>query len=121
MHIKRFEDADVYEAPNHWGVTGLRLQGFEDGGPENQWIANNMPRYCSEEYDALIKVYAVTAEPAKRQEIAKRLNDLLMEEGAMVPLIHRGRVAAHSNALGGVDMTAWDSEIHNIENWFRVK
>ena len=38
MHIKRFEEAEVYEAPNHWGVTGLRLQGFEDGGPENQWV-----------------------------------------------------------------------------------
>jgi|TARA_B110000914_G_scaffold216779_1_gene222137 quercetin dioxygenase-like cupin family protein len=38
MHIKRFADAQTYDAPNHWGVSGLRLQGFEDGGPENQWI-----------------------------------------------------------------------------------
>ena len=38
MLVKRFEDATPYEAPNHWGVTGLRLQGFEDGGPENQWV-----------------------------------------------------------------------------------
>lgn len=38
MLVKRFADAAPYEAPNHWGVTGLRLQGFEDGGPENQWI-----------------------------------------------------------------------------------
>lgn len=38
MLIKRFADAQAYEAPNHWGVTGLRLQGFEDGGPENQWV-----------------------------------------------------------------------------------
>ncbi len=38
MLVKRFEDAEVYEAPNHWGVVGLRLQGFEDGGPENQWV-----------------------------------------------------------------------------------
>ena len=38
MLIKRFQDAKAYEAPNHWGVTGLRLQGFEDGGPANQWI-----------------------------------------------------------------------------------
>jgi mannose-6-phosphate isomerase-like protein (cupin superfamily) len=36
--LKRFEDAETYEAPNHFGVTGLRLQGFEEGGPENQWI-----------------------------------------------------------------------------------
>jgi mannose-6-phosphate isomerase-like protein (cupin superfamily) len=38
MKVKRFEEAEVYEAPNHWGVTGLRLQGFEDGGAENQWM-----------------------------------------------------------------------------------
>ena len=38
MHLKRYADAQSYDAPNHWGVTGLRLQGFEDGGPENQWI-----------------------------------------------------------------------------------
>ena len=38
MLVKRFEDAETYEAPNHWGVVGLRLQGFEEGGPANQWV-----------------------------------------------------------------------------------
>ncbi|MGH1459142.1 MAG: cupin domain-containing protein [Paracoccaceae bacterium] len=38
MHIKRFTDAMPYDAPNHFGVTGLRLQGFEEGGPTNQWV-----------------------------------------------------------------------------------
>lgn len=38
MHLKRFQDAQPYEAPNHYGCHGLRLQGFEEGGPENQWI-----------------------------------------------------------------------------------
>jgi quercetin dioxygenase-like cupin family protein len=38
MHIKRFSDAKPYEAANHRGVLGLRLQGFEDGGPKNQWV-----------------------------------------------------------------------------------
>lgn len=38
MLVKRFQDATPYEAPNHRGVTGLRLQGFEDGGPTNQWL-----------------------------------------------------------------------------------
>lgn len=38
MLVKRFEDASVYEAPNHRGVLGLRLQGFEAGGPTNQWL-----------------------------------------------------------------------------------
>jgi len=38
MLLKRFKDAQSYDAPNHWGVHGLRLQGFEEGGPTNQWI-----------------------------------------------------------------------------------
>ena len=38
MLIKRFADAKPYDAPNHRGVVGLRLQGFEPEGPKNQWI-----------------------------------------------------------------------------------
>ena len=38
MLVKRFEEATPYEAPNHRGVVGLRLQGFEAGGPTNQWV-----------------------------------------------------------------------------------
>jgi quercetin dioxygenase-like cupin family protein len=38
MHVKRFKDAKPYEAPNHRGVVGLRLQGFEEHGPTNQWV-----------------------------------------------------------------------------------
>ncbi len=38
MHLKRFEDAQPYEAPNHFACHGLRLQGFEENGPTNQWV-----------------------------------------------------------------------------------
>ena len=38
MLVKRFEEATPYDAPNHRGVVGLRLQGFEAGGPTNQWL-----------------------------------------------------------------------------------
>lgn len=38
MLVKRYADAKPYEAANHRGVTGLRLQGFEAGGPANQWV-----------------------------------------------------------------------------------
>jgi quercetin dioxygenase-like cupin family protein len=38
MLIKKFADAKPYEAPNHFGMKSLRLQGFEDGGPTNFWV-----------------------------------------------------------------------------------
>jgi quercetin dioxygenase-like cupin family protein len=38
MLINRFQEAQPYIAPNHRDVLGLRLQGFMEGGPTNQWV-----------------------------------------------------------------------------------
>jgi len=38
MLVKKFSDAKPYDAANHRGNVGLRLQGFEPGGPTNQWV-----------------------------------------------------------------------------------
>jgi mannose-6-phosphate isomerase-like protein (cupin superfamily) len=37
MKVTRFADAKPYEAPNHYEMRSLRLQGFEPGGPEGFW------------------------------------------------------------------------------------
>ncbi|MDA4844088.1 cupin domain-containing protein [Hoeflea poritis] len=38
MLIKRFNEAEPYEAPNHQACTSLRLAGFSEVGPENYWV-----------------------------------------------------------------------------------
>jgi quercetin dioxygenase-like cupin family protein len=38
MHVKRFADAKPYQAPNHYDMRSLRLQGFEPGGPAAAWV-----------------------------------------------------------------------------------
>lgn len=38
MFVNRFDEAQPYIAPNHRDVLGLRLQGFMEGGPTNQWV-----------------------------------------------------------------------------------
>ena len=52
--------------------------------------------------------------------LANQMNDMLMQNYVMIPLTHRGRVAAHSNPLGGVVMNVWDSELWNIADWYRA-
>ena len=89
--------------------------------PANQWLGNNMPRYCNADYDALVAELGKTAQLEKRAEIAKKLNDMLMDYGAIIPLIHRGDVSAHAVSLGGVRMNSWDSELWNVEDWYRIK
>ena len=64
---------------------------------------------------------AVTAKLEERAEIAKQMNDMLMQEGAMIPLIHRGGVSAHAVTLEGVRMNEWDSELWNTADWKRAE
>ena len=38
MHLTRIEDAPQYQAPNHFDMTCLRLQGREAGPAEQLWL-----------------------------------------------------------------------------------
>ncbi|WP_333817246.1 peptide ABC transporter substrate-binding protein [Tabrizicola sp.] len=90
--------------------------------PETQWQGENINRFCTPEYDALFAELGGVTDIAKRQEIAKKLNDMVTKDSMIVvPLVHRGTLSAHSNALGGVVINAWDSEFWNVADWFRVK
>lgn len=89
--------------------------------PETQWQGNNMPRYCSEDYDALVAKMAQTGALEERAKLAKEMNDKLMQDYIILPLVDRGRVSAHSNTLGGVIMNTWDSELWNAADWRRTR
>jgi peptide/nickel transport system substrate-binding protein len=89
--------------------------------PASQWQGENISRFCSAEYDALHAQLATTADAGERASIARQLNDMAVSEGAMIPLVHRGRLSAHSNTLGGVVLNVWDSELWNAADWHRLK
>ena len=87
--------------------------------PDTQWQGENISRFCNEEFDALHATLTQTAGLEARAEIGKRLNDIIVENGGMIPLVHRGRLSAHSNTLGGVVLNVWDSELWNVADWYR--
>jgi peptide/nickel transport system substrate-binding protein len=90
--------------------------------PDNQWQGENINRFCNPAYDTLVKELSQTRDMAKRGEIAKKLNDMLTKDSfVVVSLADRGRLSAKSNALGGVVLNTWDSEIWNASDWFRQK
>ncbi|WP_298292718.1 peptide ABC transporter substrate-binding protein [uncultured Litoreibacter sp.] len=88
--------------------------------PATQWQGENISRFCNEEFDALHKELTSTAGLEARAEIGKRLNDIIVENGGMIPLVHRGRLSAHANSLGGVVLNVWDSELWNVADWYRI-
>ena len=90
--------------------------------PETQWQGENINRFCDPAYDALVAELIQTRDEAKRAELVIKMNDMLTKDTyTIVPLVDRGRLSAHSNTLGGVVLNVWDSEMGNVENWYRIK
>jgi peptide/nickel transport system substrate-binding protein len=83
----------------------------------NTWGGGNMPRWCNPDYDALSTEMSKTADLDDRIRLAKAMNDMLMQDYAMIPLIHRGGVSAFSNVIEGPRGNEWDSELWNIADW----
>lgn len=90
--------------------------------PEKQWQGENINRFCNADYDKMVVELSRTAELSKRQELAKKMNDMLTKDSmTIVPLVDRGRVSAASVTLGGVVLNTWDSELWNVADWYRKK
>jgi peptide/nickel transport system substrate-binding protein len=113
MYTNNFPGTDPEGYMNNWRCDQIPARA-------NQWGLGNMPRWCNEEYDALHDELALTGGLDKRAELVKQMNDMLMQDYVMIPLIHRGDVAAHANSLLGVRMNSWDSELWNIADWSRA-
>jgi peptide/nickel transport system substrate-binding protein len=89
--------------------------------PANNWNGQNDSRVCIEEYDQLGARLAETADLEERAAIVIEMNDLLIESGHILPIVHRGNVSGRSLTLEGVKMNAFDSELWNIADWTRAE
>ena len=114
MYANTFSGTDPEPYVGNWACD-------EAPRPETQWQGNNMPRFCSADYDALVAQLAETQDPDERANIVKAANDMLMQGYYIIPLVDRGRISAHANSLGGVALNVWDSEIWNAADWYRIK
>ena len=57
------------------------------------------------------------ADPAKRAPIFIQLNDMLVNEGVVIPLIARTSPSGASKSLKNANGNSWDSELWNVAEW----
>jgi len=114
MYTNNFAGVDPQAYMANWACDDIP-------GPDTQWQGSNIQRFCSPEYDALIREMAGTADLAERGRIAMAQNDMLIQGYSIIPLVHRGGVSAHASTIEGIRMSDWDSELWNIMDWRRAE
>jgi peptide/nickel transport system substrate-binding protein len=88
---------------------------------ENSWLAGlNLGRWCNPEYDELYRRSTIELDPEKRRQLFIEMNDLMIEDVAIIPLVHLAEISAVANTIEGTAPNPWDSLLWNIKDWRRV-
>lgn len=85
----------------------------------NKWQEPNNARYCDLEYDRLWTEAKQELDTEKRTELYQQMNQLLAEDVAVIPVVHRAMANAVSTTLTDVEFTPWDASTWAIHDWQR--
>ncbi|GBD20550.1 Oligopeptide-binding protein AppA [bacterium HR28] len=85
----------------------------------NNWSGNNYERWQNEEYDKLFEQAQIELDPKKQEELFIKMNDLVVNNVVVIPLVHRNSVSGRKKDLTGLELSRWTDETWNIANWRR--
>ncbi|MGH2378222.1 MAG: peptide ABC transporter substrate-binding protein [Candidatus Limnocylindria bacterium] len=92
----------------------------EVNGSAKDWNGKGWERYCDPGYDRIIDQLRREMDVARRDALAIRANDHLVEDVVVIPLVRTSSaIAGVSKDLKGVMPSGWDSEMWNIADWYR--
>ena len=55
----------------------------------------------------------------KRAALFIRMNDLVIEDVVVIPVVWRNQVSAASHSLRGLQLGPWDLTLWNLAYWYR--
>ncbi len=85
---------------------------------ENKWQGRNVSRWQSKEYDEVYRQAEQELDAVKRAAMYIKLNDLVVGDNYIQPIMSRARVTA---LRGGVTahLSGWDSDLWQLASWYR--
>jgi len=97
-----------------------QFTSWEVSSKANKWQGRNITRWRSEEYDKLHKAQEAELDPVKRAALFIKMNDLVIQNIVVIPVVFRPRVAAISNRMRDVAQSGWDSDFWALAYWSKA-
>jgi len=117
---KLYADVEMYTTGNDFPDPTNYLAGFtcaEIAQKSNNWKLSNVDRYCNKDYDALFAQLTKETDEAKRKDLIVKLNDIIVNDVVIIPLVARSTPSAMITGLKGPTGNQWDTELWNIAEW----
>jgi peptide/nickel transport system substrate-binding protein len=91
---------------------------WEIASKDNKWQGSNPTRWRNEEYDKLFRAAQSELDPVKRAALFIKMNDIVVDDVAVIPVVNRRWVAAMSRKLKAT-LSGWDNDFWNLKDWYR--
>jgi peptide/nickel transport system substrate-binding protein len=91
---------------------------WEIASKENKWQGRNFLRWHKDQYDTAFRAADGELDPVKRAALFIKMNDMVVNDVAVIPIVNRRWVAAMSHNLRAT-LSAWDNDFWNLRDWYR--
>jgi peptide/nickel transport system substrate-binding protein len=95
-----------------------RFVSWEVAAKDNKWQGRNVTRWRNAEYDDTFKAAEGELDPVKRAALFIKLNDMVVADPAVIPVVYRPTVGAISHKLKAT-LSGWDNSFWNLKDWYR--
>ena len=113
--IQMYTTGPVLRDPQSWM---LCFKGSEVAQKSNKWQGRNVVRWRNADYDKTFDQASAEVDPIKRVALIIKMNDLVIDNVVVIPVVTRPSVAAVSKTLQ-CELSGFDSYIWDLPNFYR--
>ena len=92
---------------------------WEVASKANKWQGRNITRWRNEEYDRAYTAADSELDPVKRAALFIKMNDLIIQNVVVIPVLWRNGASASVANLRGMDLSGWESTFWRLPYWTR--
>ena len=92
---------------------------WEVASKANKWQGRNITRWRNEEYDRAYTAADSELDPVKRAALFIKMNDLVIQNVVVIPVLWRNGASASVANLRGMDLSGWESTFWRLPYWTR--
>jgi peptide/nickel transport system substrate-binding protein len=118
---KFYTDIQMYTVNLGEPDPGIFMQQFlssEIAAKANKWQGRNVTRWHKDDYDKAYQAAGEELDPVKRAALFIAMNDMVVADPAVIPVVYRPGVAGMSRQLRA-RLSGWDNVLWDLPNWYR--
>ena len=120
-YSKFYADMQMFTTTMSEPDPGFFMRQFlssEIASKDNKWQGRNITRWHNDDFDEAFHAAESELDPVKRAALFIAMNDMVVGDLAVIPVVYRPGVSAMSRQLRAT-LSGWDNVLWDLKNWYR--